>query len=538
MKKNDLSKRVLASVLAMSCVYWGGSYGLPVAVAAPVHEKNQVKNETKVYEDGSTITVNGIAVTANGAGKTTDITANGVLEITGNAAKSASVVGEQQGQLIFRGDKLVIRNNGDNGAGLAALDNGSVILKNALTQITSNNLGIEVFLNSTMAIEKDLEITVTGVNPTTGDVYGDVYGIIVSNGSSFDIQGKTIVNVRTNDVDAYAMGINLWGDSANSANSASFNGVDINVAGGADAYGINVTDNVNKLDFKGATNIEVKDAYYQNVGIFLQDIGTVASFGDVNVTASGGEVDHALGINLANSSADFKGVTHIKAFGNALANAGMYIELGSTVNMGKTSVDVAGGETAVGIQLSDDSILNLNDSLFIKAQNGQYDNAGIHVFTNSRFNGTDVGITTVGDNSHGVYVVDKSTAELSGALAIDIQGETGTGLTVNNNSSFTGNTGIIKVEGRDGTGVYAKNGGQVSFADKVTIAAETAAYVNGLSNNNTRIDFKKDFISLHDNSKITALNAGVVDINSSGQGVVMFQGTTQLGIIKIIPRTA
>ena len=532
MKKNDLSKRVLASVLTMSCVYLGGSYALPVAVAAPVHEKNQVKNETKVYEDGSTITVNGIAVTANGAGKTTDITANGVLEITGNAAKSASVVGEQQGQLIFRGDKLVINYNGDNGAGLAALDSGSVILKNALTQITSNNFGIEVFLNSTMAIEKDLEITVTGVNPTTGDIYG----IIVSNGSSFDIQGKTIINVSTNDVDAYAMGINLWGGSANAANSASFNGVDINVAGGADAYGINVTDNVNKLDFKGTTNIEVKDAYYQNVGIFLQNIGAVASFGDVNVTASGGEVDHALGILLDGSSADFNGVTQIKASGNALANAGMYIDLGSTVNMGQTFIDADGGETAVGIQLSHDSILNLKDSLFIKAQNGQYDNAGIHVFTNSQFNGIDVVITTVGDNSHGVYVVDKSAAELSGALAIDIQGDTGTGLKVSNNSSFAGNTGVIKVAGRDGTGVYANNGGQVSFADKVTIDAETAAYVNGNSNNNTRIDFKKDFISVHDNSKITALNAGVVDINSSGQGVVMFQGTTSVGHNKDNPK--
>lgn len=107
-KNKALSKKVLTSLLAMSCVYLGGTFDSEICEAVPVHETNTVKNTNKIYENGSTIIVNGVAVEATGSGSTTDITvSDGSLNIEGRTYPSA-VIADSQGNLIFRGNEIVV----------------------------------------------------------------------------------------------------------------------------------------------------------------------------------------------------------------------------------------------------------------------------------------------------------------------------------------------------------------------------------------------------------------------------------------------
>lgn len=164
MQNNVLSKKVLYTLMTMSCVYLGGTFAFPVAEAAAAHDTTTVTNLTKVYEDGSTITVSGIAVRATGVGNKTDITIGGKLKVEGSGYVSA-VLAEREGTLIFKGDTLEITNNGDVdgwGAGIAAFSGGSVDLKNAVTVITSKNIGVwSTETGSSMTVDNDLKITQT-----------------------------------------------------------------------------------------------------------------------------------------------------------------------------------------------------------------------------------------------------------------------------------------------------------------------------------------------------------------------------------------
>lgn len=89
MSKGRLSKKILYSLTTLP-VLCGAMLGVSIAEAAPVHETQTVQNTTKVYEDGSSITVNDNYAVYAGSDNTTDITIEaGELKIFCNRTYSA-----------------------------------------------------------------------------------------------------------------------------------------------------------------------------------------------------------------------------------------------------------------------------------------------------------------------------------------------------------------------------------------------------------------------------------------------------------------
>ena len=528
-KNKALSKKVLTSLLAMSCVYLGGTFDSEICEAVPVHETNTVKNTNKIYENGSTIIVNGVAVEATGSGSTTDITvSDGSLNIEGRTYPSA-VIADSQGNLIFRGNEIVVENNGDIdgwGAGIAAFSRGNVNLKNQSTVIKSNCVGAWVTeVGSNMLADHDLKITITGNN----DGFGN-HGILVSQGASVDVKGNTVIDVTGATDGNLTAGINIWGDSPN---TASFNNVDIKVHGGDSSYGIIERGDTNSMDFLGDTVIEVKDGEFQNVGIVIGGDGTTAEFGNLNVTAVGGTSDvdgsRANGITIQNNSTvNFNGVTKIIAKDNLSSNSGLMV-FDSDVNMSRTEIEVAGGELAIGVQLFGSQV-EITDDLNVNVATAGNGNVGINILSGSVFNAENVNVMLNGQNSS-AFDVSNSNVNLTGNLKINVDGSDGNrGMRIAEGAAFIGTTGEITVEGDKGTAILVSGNGDLSFSDDVIIDAQMAIEVDGIdSNNGVKAQLQKGFISNHADSKLLAYNGGIIDINTYGQGTVKFQGTTEVG---------
>ena len=530
MEKKALSKKVLASLLTMSCVYLGGS-GIAIIAAAPIHDTSTVTNTNKVYEAGSTIIVNGTAVEAAGTGNTTDITIlDGTLQVEGSAYASA-VIAERQGNLIFQGNELVIKNNGDAdgwGAGIAAFSGGSVNLKNVNTEVVSNSIGIwSTGAGSNMTVDNDLKITVTGANINYGS-----HGIMVTQGAAFNVKGNTVIDVTAAaDAGTFTSGINIWGDSGLS-NSTSFNTTTVNVQGGWSSYGIIERGDANILNFADDTRIEVKDGEFQNVGINISGDGTVAEFGDLHVIASGGTSDidgsAAMGITVVDSTVGFNGITEITAKENASSNNGMLVT-DSKITMGKTVITATDGELAIGMQL-DNSKAEITDDLSVNVSNASNNNVGINIIRDGELKGKNINVAINGTNTGAFTFSENSRAQLDGKLMINAQGgDDSRGLAAMGSSLFEGATAEIVASGDMGIAILAINSGKIVFNDDVATDAKQAVYVNGIDNADAAsVKLAKGFISTHADSQLIAYNGGIIDINAAGQGIVKFQGTTEV----------
>ena len=531
MRKKNLSIKVLRTLLAMSCVYLGGTFSSEICAAAPAHETNTVTNTNKVYENGSTIIVDGTAVRASGLGKTTDITiSDGRLYIEGSIYPAA-VIAESKGNLIFRGNEIFVKNNGNlngEGTGIAAFSGSSVNLKNQNTVINTNCTGVwTTGPGSNVVVDNDLKITIAGNNIGFGN-----HGILVSQGASVDAKGNTVIDVTGATDGKLTAGINIWNDPGLS-NTASFNNVDIKVHGGDSSYGMIERGDTNKLTFVGDTVIEVKDAEFQNVGIVIDGDGTTAEFGNLNVTAVGGTSDvdgsRAGGIDIGgNSTVNFNGVTKIVVKDNLSNNDGLLVD-NSTITMGKTEIEVVGGELAIGMQVCG-SQAEITDDLNVNVATAGNESVGINIFSGSVFNAENVNVMLDGQNSS-AFDVSNSNANLTGNLRINVNGSDGNrGMKISEGATFAGTTGDITVEGDDGTAILVIGDSALSFSDDVIIDAQMAIEVNGIdTNNGAKAQLQKGFISNHADSKLLANNGGIIDINTYGQGTVKFQGTAEVG---------
>lgn len=109
MNNRDLSKKVLASLLTMSCVYLGGTFALPMAEAAYLQGSAVDGNKTYDFEDGYTIKMNvglgGRPISVD-ASENMTINAEGDLKITGGALNGT--VSVTDGTLNFTGKNIAL----------------------------------------------------------------------------------------------------------------------------------------------------------------------------------------------------------------------------------------------------------------------------------------------------------------------------------------------------------------------------------------------------------------------------------------------
>ncbi len=530
MQNQSLNKKVLASLVTMSYVSLFGISTLPAVEAAPVHETNKVINQTKVYEDGSTLkpTFGGPSIIGQDSG-TTDITVNGSLLVE-QGGFMGLVQAQRQGNVIIKGDTINIVNNGTpdaaskgQGAGIAATDRGSIIsMKNTTTNITSENMGVWATSGGNITFDHDLNIKVTGNHINFGS-----NGVLVSQGGSFDVKGATVMEV-TGSADGYlTAGVNMWGDPGLS-NSVTFNTADIKVNGGWESHGIIERGDANTLTFTGDTVIDVQNAGWLNTGVYIAGDGTVANFDNLDITANGANSNAtnsvASGIILlSNSTTNFNGITKVIAHNDKVDNQGLWVN-GGTFTMGPAEIETSGGATAAGVKLKN-AVGTFNDTLNINVS-GAVRNDGIQIWDRSVVNAAGISVNVNGSDGTGIYLAT-SNANLTGGLDINVEGgDDNTGMWVLDNATFKGTTGNIAVQGTNGTAILVSDQGKIVFDENVVVDAKKAVHVDGT---NSSVDVKKGFISIHTDSKLIANNGGVVAINETGQGVVQFQGTTLIG---------
>lgn len=261
MNKRVLSKKVLSTLLTMSYVYLGGTSVLPAAEAAPVEETFHVRNEDKVYEDGSSVKVGNDYAVWNVDNENTTVTITDgtlTLQTESNSGHGTVVAqGDQAGShgtITFRGDTVnIINNNTGNGNAVYTYGNQTISFKNEKTTVSSANLGLNADSDGKINVAKDLEVTVTGQDNVNYRA-----AIIASGGGAIDVAGNTVVNL-TAPANGWGAGVRLYYNDWNGhvgGGTVTLNTADITVQGGNNVYGVYANGEADKLEFKGLTTIK------------------------------------------------------------------------------------------------------------------------------------------------------------------------------------------------------------------------------------------------------------------------------------------
>ena len=143
MRKKNLSSKVFHTLLAMSCVYLGGTFALPTTEAAYLEGVQVDGNGTYSFADGYTVKIPGVMggspIAVNGNNENMTINAEGDLLITGGSG-SGTVVAEN-GVLNFTGKNILLDVPALGGATVAGLlsNGGTVNFTNDYTKIIVNS---------------------------------------------------------------------------------------------------------------------------------------------------------------------------------------------------------------------------------------------------------------------------------------------------------------------------------------------------------------------------------------------------------------
>lgn len=532
MNKRVLSKKVLSTLLTMSCVYLGGTPVFRIAEAAPVEETSHVRNENKVYEDGSSVKVGNDYAVWNVDNENTTVRINdGTLTLqTESNSGHGTVVAQgdragSHGTITFIGDTVnIINNNTGNGNAVYTYGNQTINFENERTKVSSAHLGLIADSDGHINVAKDLEVTVTGQ-----DNINYRAAIIASGGGAIDVAGNTVVNL-TAPANGWGAGVRLYYNDWNGyvgGGTVRLNTADITVQGGNNVYGVYGNGEADRLDFAGVTTIKASGALNSNTGVTFMGAQGELTFNDrVNIEASGGTATN--GVWLGNgTTGTFIAATEIRASSGTDTNFAVVVDDGSILNMRDTLLVARGGEIANGLQLSGGSQANFV-VLGVNAVGSTASTSGINIIENSMLKAQNISVLVGDAADNSAFSVDNGNASVTGHLDLTAVGGTnGRGLSVAA-GRVTGRTVGIRVSGDDGTAFLIQERGEVNFSDRVWVDAATAISANGGTSGQGSVRLENEFISAHENSVIRALNGAVVDINALGAGTVQFQGTTEV----------
>ena len=363
MNNRDLSKKVLASLLIMSCVYLGGTFALPMAEAAYLQGSAVDGNKTYDFEDGYTIKMNvglgGRPISVD-ASENMTINAEGDLKITGGALNGT--VSVTDGTLNFTGKNIALNvPDLDGGTVTGVFANGGTMnFKNEYTKLTVNSTNehgannyvvssinggavnfdhaVDIYGSATKTGVYGMYITQTGSNvhakeeisietvggstnrgihisnggnavfdsslavKASGDAAGGNYGVLVMSGGKMEVQEKLTVAVNGA---AAQSGLNVQG----AASSAKIGGTaDISLNTGSSGFAVTAL-NQGTIDFAGAVFINkdnVKEDHLKNAAIATQSNSKVNinQSGNQQVVIKGGINVNGGNLNLALDRAD------------------------------------------------------------------------------------------------------------------------------------------------------------------------------------------------------------------------------------------
>lgn len=349
MNKKVLSKKVMISLLTMSCVYLGGTSALPIAEAAIVDGQDVADGTTLNFTDNHTINQNmdkqpAITIDQN---KNVTINAQGTLNILGSGKPSsqgnAIAYAYAGATLDFTGNDIIFSGSvadGDKVEGILAngANIGSTInFKNNYTKLTCTSTDLDA--NATHAAITCVAAGVVNFDHAV-DIYASathnkVFGIYTTGNNSL-FHAKDRVSIET------------VGGNMQTGNN-----------------GILIQQNSSAL-FEGALSVKVSGDTGSNIGIMVSSGGKIEMEDSLKINVSGTNSKGGLWVQKEGSTAKIKGVADISfatgTAGNAVvAKGGASVNFENDVFINKDNTkDTYEYNKAIGIK--DNGTININQS--------------------------------------------------------------------------------------------------------------------------------------------------------------------------------
>ena len=481
MNKRVLSKKVMISLLTISCVYLGGTSALPIAEAVMV-DGNTVHGVVKSYSDNSTLTGANIVIYA-GSSETTDITAEGKLKLENTSANVPVIGTVSNGKINLNGDTITVENTGnDYSNSVVFAESGSnITFNNETTNIISSTNDRKKFIggagnivfsdtattlnignmNESSSISGCIGITVSGQGSFAFNNTDGIVNIGGFAGTVFDMSGGTIklegaeTNVSSNGGFLLYLSNQRYGGTQNKID---FNAQKTTIKGTSKGIYAD-TNSINNHDrFKGDVDIEVQgNGYYDGIAVALGTNAALDLNFDKGATIKAHQnsaADDLFAVNLAAGS-DLKVKGDIDLISTAVGggtgnNYGIYSAGGDAAFDGMR-LQVTGGKNVYGVYLNGGKA-DVEGALVVDAQGQDY------VFGINNANGSKIDIK-------GVAAITVNSANTKNAYGIYSTG-------ANSDIAFHSDT-ILTTNGP--AAVQVEAGGKVLFARG--LVSESGAYI-------------------------------------------------------------
>ena len=481
MNKKVLSKKVMISLLTMSCVYLGGTSVLPMAEASMV-DGNTVHGVVKSYSDNSTLTGANIVIYA-GSSETTDITAEGKLKLENTSANVPVIGTVSNGKINLNGDTITVENTGnDYSNSVVFAESGSnITFNNETTNIISSTNNRKKFIggagnivfsdtattlnignmNESSSISGCIGITVSGQGSFAFNNTDGIVNIGGFAGTVFDMSGGTIklegaeTNVSSNGGFLLYLSNQRYGGTQNKID---FNAQKTTIKGTSKGIYADTNSINNHVSFKGDVDIEVQgNGYYDGIAVALGTNAALDLNFDKGATIKAHQnsaADDLFAVNLAAGS-DLKVKGDIDLISTAVGggtgnNYGIYSAGGDAAFDGMR-LQVTGGKNVYGVYLNGGKA-DVEGALVVDAQGQDY------VFGINNANGSKIDIK-------GVAAITVNSANTENAYGIYSTG-------ANSDIAFHSDT-ILTTNGP--AAVQVEAGGKVLFARG--LVSESGAYI-------------------------------------------------------------
>ena len=481
MNKRVLSKKVMISLLTISCVYLGGTSALPIAEAVMV-DGNTVHGVVKSYSDNSTLTGANIVIYA-GSSETTDITAEGKLKLENTSANVPVIGTVSNGKINLNGDTITVENTGnDYSNSVVFAESGSnITFNNETTNIISSTNDRKKFIggagnivfsdtattlnignmNESSSISGCIGITVSGQGSFAFNNTDGIVNIGGFAGTVFDMSGGTIklegaeTNVSSNGGFLLYLSNQRYGGTQNKID---FNAQKTTIKGTSKGIYADTNSINNHVRFKGDVDIEVQgNGYYDGIAVALGTNAALDLNFDKGATIKAHQnsaADDLFAVNLAAGS-DLKVKGDIDLISTAVGggtgnNYGIYSAGGDAAFDGMR-LQVTGGKNVYGVYLNGGKA-DVEGALVVDAQGQDY------VFGINNANGSKIDIK-------GVAAITVNSANTKNAYGIYSTG-------ANSNIAFHSDT-ILTTNGP--AAVQVEAGGKVLFARG--LVSESGAYI-------------------------------------------------------------
>ena len=506
MNKRVLRKKVLSTLLTMSCVYLGGTSVLPMAEASMV-DGNTVHGVVKSYSDNSTLTGANIVIYA-GSGETTDITAEGKLKLENTSANVPVIGTVSSGKINLNGDTITVENTGnDYSNSVVFAESGSnITFNNDTTNIISSTNNGKKFIggagnivfsdtattlnignmNESSSISGCIGITVSGQGSFAFNNTDGIVNIGGFTGTVFDMSGGTIklegaeTNVSSNGGFLLYLSNQRYGGTQNKID---FNSQKTTIKGTSNGIYADTNSINNHVSFKGDVDIEVQgNGYYDGIAVALGANAALDLNFDKGATIKAHQnsaADDLFAVNLAAGS-DLKIKGDIDLISTAVGggtgnNYGLYSNGGTAVFDGMALV-ATGGKNIYGIYGLNGGQFTFNKDVSIVVEQGKGSIYGVYLNgNNADFKNLVINANNAeGSNAYGIFARGNSKVKIDGDTVITAAG---------NNGEFAENSMAIRIRDAeviaDGALKAVVSGGETAMGIDIVAIDGSGVFATG-----------------------------------------------------------